>query len=237
MGVVKLFVPPDSACYECGMTEMDYKLINLRYSCPLLKREDILEGKTPTTPTISSITAGLQTQEALKLLHGSQVQKGAAHIFNGTGNTFYTTQFSRRDDCLSHLQYSDIRDLQVRSNYTLKTFFEAVRHQLKLQGPLELVLDRELLVRFACRTCGREQEVMKLQMDVTVKQGLCPTCQTQMLADTTHSIASDSKYDRLTLEQIGVPPYDIVRVRCGNAVHPVALAADREKVIAWPVKK
>jgi hypothetical protein len=53
-GVVKVFVPPDSACYECGMTERDYQLINLKYSCPLLKREDIAEGKVPTAPTISS---------------------------------------------------------------------------------------------------------------------------------------------------------------------------------------
>ena len=41
-GVAKVFVPPDSACYECAMTENDYRLISLRYSCPLLKREDLL---------------------------------------------------------------------------------------------------------------------------------------------------------------------------------------------------
>ena len=46
-GVVKVFVPPDSACYECAMTERDYQLLNLRYSCPLLRREDILAGKVP----------------------------------------------------------------------------------------------------------------------------------------------------------------------------------------------
>ena len=46
-GVVKAFVPPGSACYECGMTERDYQLINLRYSCPLLKREDVAEGSPP----------------------------------------------------------------------------------------------------------------------------------------------------------------------------------------------
>ena len=50
---MKVFVPPDSACYECGMTERDYQLINLRYSCPLLKREDLAQGKVPTAPTIS----------------------------------------------------------------------------------------------------------------------------------------------------------------------------------------
>lgn len=236
MGVVKLFVPPDSSCYECAMTEMDYRLINLRYSCPLLKREDILEGKTPTTPTISSIAAGLQTQEALKMLHGSKVQDGSALIFNGTGNTFYSTQFVRREDCLSHLTYREVKDLPVRSNYTLKTFFEAVRHQLKLPDPIELILDRELLLRFACRTCGHSEEVMRLLMDVTVRQGLCPQCQTPMLADTTHLLTPDSKMEKYTLDRLGVPAYDIVRVRSGGAVHAVALAADREKVIDWTIK-
>ena len=43
-GVAKVFVPPDGACYECAMTENDYRLINLRYSCPLLKREDLMAG-------------------------------------------------------------------------------------------------------------------------------------------------------------------------------------------------
>src|SRR5688500_2922647 len=46
-GVAKVFVPPDGACYECAMTENDYRLINLRYSCPLLKREDLMAGKVP----------------------------------------------------------------------------------------------------------------------------------------------------------------------------------------------
>ena len=58
-GVVKVFVPPDSACYECAMTERDYQLLNLRYSCPLLKRDEILAGKVPPRPTIASMMAAL----------------------------------------------------------------------------------------------------------------------------------------------------------------------------------
>ena len=58
-GVVKVFVPPDSACYECAMTERDYQLLNLRYSCPLLRRDEILAGKVPTAPTIASMMAAL----------------------------------------------------------------------------------------------------------------------------------------------------------------------------------
>ena len=75
-GVVKVFVPPDSACYECAMTARDYQLLNLRYSCPLLRRDQILEGKVPTAPTIASMMAALEVQEALKLIHGLPVAAG-----------------------------------------------------------------------------------------------------------------------------------------------------------------
>jgi adenylyltransferase/sulfurtransferase len=101
-GVVQVFMPPDSACYECGMTENDYRLINLRYSCPLLRREDLVAGRVPTMPTSSSMIAGLQTQEALKIIHRLPVGAGEALVFNGVANQFYRTRLPRREDCLSH---------------------------------------------------------------------------------------------------------------------------------------
>ena len=125
-GVVKVFVPPDSACYECGMTENDYKLINLRYSCPLLGREDILAGKVPTAPTVSSMIAGLQVQEALKLIHDMPVESGTACIFNGVTNQFYKTRFQRRDDCLSHETYGEIWELPLSAEQAAGDLFAAV---------------------------------------------------------------------------------------------------------------
>ncbi len=112
-GVVKVFVPPDSACYECAMTERDYQLLNLRYSCPLLRREDIAAGKVPTAPTIASMMAALQVQEALKLLHGLPVAAGSAMVYNGVGNQFYSTRLPRREDCLSHETYPEPVELAL----------------------------------------------------------------------------------------------------------------------------
>ena len=51
MGIVRVFWPWQGACYECTLTDQDYQIINLRYSCPLLARQDMLQGKVPTTPT------------------------------------------------------------------------------------------------------------------------------------------------------------------------------------------
>ncbi len=113
-GVVKVFVPPDGACYECTMTENDYRLINLRYSCPLLRQEDLQAGKVPTAPTISSMIGGLQAQEAVKLIHDLPVLAGEALIYNGVANQFYRTRFQRRDDCMSHETYAEPLELPLQ---------------------------------------------------------------------------------------------------------------------------
>jgi len=93
MGIVRVFWPGQGACYECTLTDLDYQIINLRYSCPLLARQNILQGKVPTTPTSASIVAAFQTQEALKLLHSMEVQPGKALMINGLTNDTYLTEY------------------------------------------------------------------------------------------------------------------------------------------------
>src|SRR5688572_1158774 len=165
-GVAKVFVPPDSACYECAMTENDYKLIGLRYSCPLLKREDLLAGKVPTAPTIASMIAGLQTQEALKLLHGLPVQPGAALVFNGVANNFYTTHYQRKEDCLSHDTYGDPIELPLSAaTATADELFAAAAPHFGGKKQLTLALDRDLVVSLDC-ACGDKRPVLKPQQVV-----------------------------------------------------------------------
>ena len=71
-GFARVFIPGKGACYECTMTDTDWQLINKRESCALLTHEEMASGKIPTTPTSSSIIAGIQVQEMLKLLHSDR---------------------------------------------------------------------------------------------------------------------------------------------------------------------
>ena len=135
-GVVKVFTPPDSPCYECGMTENDYRLINLRYSCPLLRQEDLAAGRVPTVPTIASLIGGLQAQEALKLIHGIPVAGGEAFVFNGVVSQSYRTQFQRREDCLSHETYTPPVELPLQAHrHTAADLFAEARRHLGAPGP------------------------------------------------------------------------------------------------------
>jgi molybdopterin/thiamine biosynthesis adenylyltransferase/DNA-binding transcriptional regulator YhcF (GntR family) len=68
LGLMRVFVPGQGACYECTLTEQALRDLSLRYSCQLLARQNVLLGKVPTTPTIASIIGGMQSQEALILM-------------------------------------------------------------------------------------------------------------------------------------------------------------------------
>lgn len=118
-GVARMFIPPADACYECTMSEIDYKLINKRKSCMMLGLDEIIAGKIPTTPTISSIIAGVQVQEAIKYLHKRedlQLLNGKGFVFNGNINDSYIIEYQRNEECPSHYTFNNIQKLNKEFN-------------------------------------------------------------------------------------------------------------------------
>lgn len=229
-GVVKVYVPPDSSCYECTMTEADYRLINLRYSCPLLKREDIQEGKVPTAPTISSIIAGLQTQEGLKLLHGMQQGAGKAMVFSGEGAGFYVTGLPRREDCLSHQTYPPRRVLEgSREEVTAQQILDESGRDLS--GDVKLVLERDLLTSLTCSACELILPVMRPRVKVSQSDGVCESCGEVMELELVHEVEAGSALARRSLHELGVPPYDILRVTNGSDSRFYCLTGDRVEAL------
>ncbi|HKS17557.1 MAG TPA: ThiF family adenylyltransferase [Planctomycetota bacterium] len=225
-GVTKVFVPPASACYECAMTEADYRLLNLRYSCPLLRREDLAEGKVPTAPTIASIVAGLETQEALKILHGLPVQSGVAHVFNGESNNFYTTRFQRREDCLSHESWPVPKPVPLGAESAASALMAA------MEGT-SLLLERDLLVSLSCPPCGTKKPILRPLILVSQKEGMCASCGQAMRPEIVHEIAAESPLAKEPLRNLGVPPFDIVKVVTPQGMSFARLEKDRSAALSW----
>ncbi|HMB05195.1 MAG TPA: ThiF family adenylyltransferase [Isosphaeraceae bacterium] len=224
-GVVKVFVPPDSACYECAMTRRDYQLLNLRYGCPLLRREEILEGKVPTAPTIASMMAALEVQEALKLIHGLPVAAGSAMVFNGVTNQFYTTRLPFRDDCLSHETYPEPIELSLGHADSVAALFEAARGMLA--GRLTLALDRDLVVAIDCPRCGWRVEVLRPRTGVRQAEARCPSCREPGRPEIVNTIEEGAPLARMSLARVGVPAYDVVRIDGESESGFFLLATDR----------
>ncbi len=229
-GVVKVFTPPTSSCYECTMTERDYQLLNLRYSCPLLRRDQIMEGKVPTAPTIAAMMAALEVQEALKLIHGMEVQAGSALVFNGVTNQFYSTKLPFRDDCLSHETYPTPITLSLGHQSKASELFSLARATLG-DGQLTLTLDRDVVSHLECPRCRWSVEVFRPRTKVTMAEAVCPNCQAPALPIMLNSIDSDSPLAERPLASLGIPAYDMVRVDGTSNSAVFLLQADRERAL------
>lgn len=229
-GVARVFVP-DGPCYECTMSERDWKQLQIRRSCNLLTREEMETGKTPTTPTISSIIAGVQCQEAVKLLHGMESIAGKGWVFQGISTDSYLTEYQRKADCYSHDTLDEIIPLEVTAaSITARELLEKAASILG--APAELELARDVLAKFLCPQCRREESVYQSLGKVRADQVICPTCSgvRREIVLFNKIRGNDPMVDR-TLQSIGVPPLDIVIARSGKRSIGLELSGDAPAVL------
>jgi len=216
MGIVRVFRPGEGACYECTLTDLDYQIINLRYSCPLLARQDILMGKVPTTPTSASIVAAFQTQEALKLLHDMEVQPGKALMINGLTNDIYLTEYPVKEACMRHSRLDPIIELPeaTAAETTLADLLAIARERLGPEAVLEF--DSELVIAMTCNSCGNEEPIFKRMARLYEDAAVCPVCGAKREMRMTHRITGEEAFLERTFAEVDVPPLGIVRARNGS---------------------
>jgi len=225
LGLVRTFVPGQGACYECTLTEQALRDLSIRYSCPLLARQNILLGKVPTTPTIASIIGAMQSQEALKLINHMPIEPGKVTHFNGMVNEMHTTAYSPRDDCESHWTYGDVTELPARAERTtLDDILRIACADLGLNAVIEL--DQELVTKLECKNCHSVEETLKPLSEVTFESGHCPTCGVMREINMTHLISGEESFLNRTLASVGVPPLHIIRAHNGVEYRFYELSAD-----------
>jgi adenylyltransferase/sulfurtransferase len=210
LGLARVFVPGEGACFECTLTDQARRDLSIRYSCPLLARENILLGKVPTTPTIASIIAGIQSQEALKIIHDKPIEPGKVLHFNGMTNEVHTTAYTPMEDCESHWTYGDIIELPFRADTTTLDDMLQIAHR-DLGPDAVIELDQELVLALNCPQCGTHEEVLQPISVVGFNRAHCSVCGLLREIDMTHTIHGDENFLSRTLASIGVPPLHILR--------------------------
>lgn len=225
LGLARVFVPGEGACFECTLTEQARRDLAMRYSCPLLARQNILLGKVPTTPTIASIIGAMQSQEALKLIHNMPVEPGKVLHYNGYTNFMHTTAYLPDAECESHWIYGDVTELPLRAEAnTLAELLEIARGDLGADTVLEL--DQELVLALNCAACNTVEHVLKPLSDVSFEAGHCPSCGEMREVDLTHTITGREDFLERTLASVGVPPLHIVRATNGAEFRFYELSGD-----------
>ncbi len=212
-GTVKVFMPPDSACYECTMSPKDYELLNVRYSCPLLKRDDIIMGKIPTIATISSVIGGIQAQEAVKLIHDIGDSAGKCITYVGLTNYFDVVRFQRNKNCLSHDSLGDIIELEHGADTLTGSDLISIAKEFSKCEDCAIELDREIVTGMECKSCGFRDESIYLLGKLTTRKGSCPACGSLLELGMTHIIKEGEPLSNITLRKVGVPELHIITVR------------------------
>jgi molybdopterin/thiamine biosynthesis adenylyltransferase len=224
-GVARVFLP-DGPCYECTMSQVDWEALKHRRSCNLLSRAEMERGMRPTTPTISSIIAGVQCQEAVKLLHGLQTIGGAGWYFDGVNTDGFVTVFQRKPDCYSH----DPLESVVELPYGVADISagDMLREAQRLLGPCaELELARDVLEKLVCPTCGKEEQVFRSLGKVDPEAAFCRTCPGKRREVVTFfKIRGDEPFVERSLADIGVPHFDILIARNQDRALGLELTGD-----------
>lgn len=230
-GVARVFMPGTPPCYECTLGETDWAILNRRMSCNLLRLESSTEGKVATTPTISSIIAGLQVQEAVKLLHGLPVLAGRGFIFEGLNHTSYKVEYTVNSDCMSHYMFEDVATLSQSSHeMTCSALLARSRRDLDAQ---EVVVEfsRDVIHKLACPGCGSEEELFAAVGTVAYARGRCPTCGQMRTVLTVHSFAGSESYGDRTLDRLGLPRFDAFVARSAEREIAYLIGGDAGQVL------
>jgi adenylyltransferase/sulfurtransferase len=218
MGVARTFLPPDSACYECTLNEVDRRLLAARRACSLLTREQMLAGHVPTTATTSSVIAGIQAQEAVKLLHRDVLDYefgGRGFAYNGLTHDSYVVTYPRNELCLSHDRYELDGAAELPADATFGSALSRARAELDPAATLELEL--ELVVAMTCPACGRSDAVGRPLDALSVGAADCPACGAERTLDLSHRVDDPAApLAALTFAEAGVAAGDVVTATHGE---------------------
>lgn len=221
MGVMRVFVPPGDACYECTLTARDYELLDKRRACSLLSRGEMLDGRTPTTVTSASVIAGMQVQEAVRLLHADRVVQfggGRGVVYNGLTHDSYVVEYRRNEDCLSHDDYL----LDAATAVPLETTFGELLGMAaaELGGGAVLDLEREIVTAFTCAACGSSEYLYRSIERVVQGDALCDSCGAPRQPALVHVVsAADEAMLTRSPADLGLPSYEVVTGRHGERRH------------------
>ncbi len=227
-GDVKIFANPFQVCLDCTLNEQLRETAWQRFSCLKLRhRGEDEEATIPTSPTISSIMAGLQVQLAIKYLHGAKIPVDYRMSVYGFIDEMNVSKMSFNPDCPTHNLYDpiieeNISQLPHRSDaLTVGELLQIIKADLGETATISL--DYDLISRLACNTHQTRRNILQKRGNLYVDEAECPDCIAEGLSSV-HSLMREYFVNQLdgkesahilnsTLEEIGTPLYQIFKVK------------------------
>ncbi|MBI3099022.1 MAG: ThiF family adenylyltransferase [Planctomycetes bacterium] len=229
-GVARVFRPSSGPCYECTMNRTDWEMVERRRACSLLTRDEMLEGKVPTTPTMASIVGALQSEQAIRFLHGMETIEGKGLVLNGSAHDHYVVEYPRKPDCCGHEWWESVTVLEGGAG-TCRAGDLLEQARSDLGGDAVLEFREDLISALTCDSCGEREPRFTALGRIREREAKCPKCAAPRRPEAYHTIEGSEPFLDRPLAELGVPPFDVVAARSDGRHRAYELGGDRERVL------
>ena len=239
-GAVRVYTPGLS-CYECGLSREEFNIIMLRTGCADVVRSQASAGRVATTPISASIIGAMQVQEAMKIIHlddesgNGQIKtlQGKMLRYEGLTNTTSIYRFaSWKKNCPAHERWDQIVSAsELSATHTVKQTIKELKQLLGVSALEINMRNNKFIDKIISDKPEKEFQVMlpesKLDRYISNDPELKKlSYRTLFHKSFFENIDDDFPYMDLTLEQIGIPPFDVIQVSTEKGQFYVELGAD-----------
>lgn len=233
-GVLDVFTPGVS-CYECGLKPKEWTIIRQRLGCTDVAKRNANEARLPTTPISSSIIGAMQVQEAFKIIYKNEKASLAQkrYFYDGQSNeSIFYPAYGLKRDCLSHETWAEIIEAEELNHQMSVADLLAALRQRFSATTVKVELEYDIVFQLYSEESRKSTDVLlpRFRIDDAVYRAhefivgesvrIPPEMTRYELND--HFPAPDA-----TLHEVGIPPWQIIRVEADGRFYQVELSGDR----------
>ena len=231
-------------CYECSLTEEERNDLDARMSCAGVSRENESFGRVATTPVSASIIAAVQVQEAMKIIHENELEPevftpliGNMFHYEGLHPAAAIFEFkSYNIDCPSHEYWNNIIELsQLGADTRVGDALQLIKSELNVANVEINMLNNKFVDMLQARSDNQKFYPMlpesKIPDYVANSKELSARSfmEGALYQRIFENIDDEFPYPDLTLQQIGIPYWDVLQISTEKGYTYVELSADKER--------
>ena len=225
---------PGISCFECQLDQAELDNIKFRESCADVFERNSTLGRTSTTPLSASIIGALQVQEAIKVVLGyeDKLMNKEKFWYEGMNNAFFQFPPNQlKEDCISHVDIeSNIIELDaINSKNTIGEVLGYLRAYFDTES-IKILFNTEIVLEVAGSESQVATELIKIKDCIrseTLQQLKASPSDILRYTKSVRKIDSNFPKMDLKLEDIGVPPLQVLEVVADKALHFVELTGDK----------
>lgn len=238
-GVVRVFSPGKS-CYECSLSREEFNHIMLRTGCADVVRTQSSAGRIATTPVSASIIGAMQVQEAMKIIHHEDNEaepfttlQGKVLRYEGMMNAMNIYKYaSWKKNCPAHERWEPvIEDHDMKASLSVEKALSLLKKRLDSKTVEINMRNNKFIEKIVSDQPEKEFEAMipesKLEEFINSHEELKKLSYRTLLHKFFHeNIDQDFPFQHLSLQEIGIPPYDVIQVSTEKGLFFVELSGD-----------